>query len=163
MKKILMLFILMFSLVALSACGNKSDFKHDGKYTAYAGTYGETDVSWVTVTVKDGKIVAYKLDEIKKDATESKRQLLFRYGMVIASKIEKEWFEQADSIEEQWLLEGFDSMTLDTKGYIDNVAGATMKGESYILAAQRAVQAAKDNKHPELPEIIVTIMGRTKS
>lgn len=57
-------------------------------------------------------------------------------------KPENEWYEQAALIEAYWLEHGVDSVdTID--GRISNVAGVTIKDESYLALAQEAVELAK--------------------
>ncbi len=63
MKKIALLLIALFASLALYGCNN-SEFKVDGEFTAYeVSVHGNAPmVTTVTVTVEDGKIIAYDID-----------------------------------------------------------------------------------------------------
>lgn len=122
-KKIFVVFVLgLMSMVFLTACDGKMQ---DGVYRAFKESlnYGAPQVTIVTVTVEDGKIVDYDIDQIQSHAdetqrsgysfnAESKKELGYRYAMHfpdsgITGDINdeavlnqyKEWLEENDKLE----------------------------------------------------------------
>lgn len=168
MRKILTVFLVAFAAIALFGC-NKSDYQFDGEFLAFetsiheaygpSGMHHVSQVTWVTVTIEKGKIVKYNIDErqgtrIGEEGAykfvwneKTKKELKFDYGMLIASGIDKEWHEQAEAIEAEWLANGVDAVKFDSEGYIDNLAGATMIGDNYNRLAKEALQNAKNGKY----------------
>jgi|LSQX01.3.fsa_nt_gb major membrane immunogen (membrane-anchored lipoprotein) len=160
MKKFITLFFAMLMLFVVTSCGD--DYKFDGDFTAFevseteiyvpgGNSYNAAQVTFVTVKVKDGKVVSYNLDERQSTIvdgnlvwnTKTKKELKYDYGMKGSSEIEKEWFEQAAVIEQQWLDKGVDSIKTDDDGYIDGLAGATMVDTNYSKLAKEALSNAK--------------------
>jgi major membrane immunogen (membrane-anchored lipoprotein) len=136
---------------------------------------GAPMVTSVTVTVKNGKITKYFIDArqgtVTKDAEnkitavawneKTKKELGNAYGMkgvgpefkfedgvwtqVEGGTSKKEWFEQANAIEAQFLAGGVDSVVV-TDERISNVAGVTVKDGGYTKLAKEAVANAKAGK-----------------
>jgi len=176
LKKLLMVFVVGFlSVTLLTACGEK--FMSDGVYRAFketVGSNGGPQVTTVTVTVEDGKIVHYDIDTVQSHTTasgyefndQSKKELGYLYGMHFpGSNIEGdltdddvmaeyqqyledndklEWFEQAELLEEYWLDNGIKAPVAE--GKFDYVAGVTITDNDYVEIAREAVQNAKDGK-----------------
>ncbi|MCK9537165.1 MAG: hypothetical protein M0R05_06280 [Bacilli bacterium] len=138
-KKIFMVFVVcLMSLVFLSACGQKMT---DGVYRAFKETVssrGAPEVTTVSVTVKDGKIVGYEIDSIQShtDAEaktgyvfneKSKKELGFLYGMHFrTSGIEGDLTDEAVMnqykawLEENDKLEWFEQAELIEKYWLEN-------------------------------------------
>ncbi len=166
MKKIIVAFFAVFAILGLSACGKK-EYKFDGDFLAYEVSIYNDDpqITYVTVTVKNGKVVAYNLDERQTTAVkeagvvvgytwneQTKKELKEDYGMnaIPSSSGEGpslEWYLQAELIEAKWLEDGPDSLTVNENGKIDNLAGATMADTNYTKLAKEAVANAKAGKH----------------
>ena len=172
MKKVLGVFVFVFAVFTLAACG-KTEYKHDGDFTAFevSTSYGNPQVTWVTVTIKDGKVASYYIDELQSGFaaasiktetvegeevqtavngafawnTKTKKELKEDYGMtVVPGTIKVEWYIQAKSIEDKWLADGVDSVTLDENGYINNMTTtATMIGSTYNKLAKEAKALVK--------------------
>lgn len=172
MKKVLGLFLAVLAVFSLAAC-NEKEYKHDGEFTAFeVGTsYGNPQVTWVTVTIKDGKVASYYIDELQSgfaaatietetvDGEEvekavngefawnakTKKELKDDYGMtVVPGTIQVEWYVQAKSIEDKWLADGVDSVEVDEDGYITNMPSeATMVGDVYNKLAKEAASLVK--------------------
>lgn len=172
MKKVLGLFLAVFAVFTLAACG-KTEYKHDGEFTAFevSTSQGNPQVTWVTVTIKDGKVASYYIDElqsgfaaasIKTETVEgeeiqtavngafawnkkTKKELKDDYGMtVVPGTIQVEWYVQAKSIEDKWLADGVDSVEVDENGYIINMeTEATMIGNVYNKLAKEAASLVK--------------------
>lgn len=138
----------LFALVALSACGKK-EYPYDGKFIAFETSLdrGAPQLTWVEVTVEDGKVTKYFIDELQTTAgvwnEKTKKELKEEYGMIVASPIEKEWYEQAAAIEAFFLSDGPDKLELDDGGKIDNITDATMIGTSYKELAIKALSYKK--------------------
>lgn len=150
--------------LSLAACG-KREFVADGKYTAFAaGTHTEyngvvtPELTTVTVTIKNDKIVGYYIDVRQATRTENedgtfafafnaktKKELRYDYGMQGASPIGKEWFEQAEAIEVFMLENGPEAIKLKDGNY-DGLAGATMADGGVKKLALEAIELAKAGK-----------------
>ena len=101
MKKFLALIFVFVAALGLAACGDKSEFKQDGEFTAFEVSIhdGAPMVTSVTVTVEKGKITKYFIDARQGSITQSsgegesavaasvkwnektKKELKFDYGM----------------------------------------------------------------------------------
>ncbi|MBN2503952.1 MAG: hypothetical protein JXB20_01255 [Bacilli bacterium] len=169
MKKFALLMIALFASLALFGCNN-SEFKVDGEFTAYeVGVHNNAPmVTMVTVTIEKGKVVSYYIDarqgvrtqtagtdtpEDTSDDTysfawnaETKKELGDDYGMVARGGAIAEWYVQAERIEEYWLENGHDSVTVNEEDVIDNVTGVTIKDGGYIALAAEALELAKQGK-----------------
>ncbi len=134
--------------------------------TADAEGLGQSDSVVVAVTVdKDGKIIKAAIDtaqtkinfsaegKVTSDMTavyKSKQELKEEYGMVKASKIGKEWYEQANALAEYVVgktAEEVKAIPTDDTGVTtdaDLVASVTIKINDYKEAIEKAVANAKD-------------------
>ncbi|MFA6682736.1 MAG: hypothetical protein WCS12_00515, partial [Acholeplasmataceae bacterium] len=148
MKRFLIMFAVVFSVLALAACGKK-EYAYDGKFTAFKAdlNYGAPQLTWVEVTVEKGKVTKFYIDALQtKDGVwnaKTKKELKEEYGMKEVSEIGKEWYEQAEVIEAFFLSDGPDKLKLDKDGYIDGLAGATVIGSTYKELALDALDNAK--------------------
>ena len=187
MKRLLAVLLVIVSTIVLIGCKGKSkplepleESKfHDGTFTAFdektptEGAEGG-ELTWVTVVVEDGKIASYYIDVLQLTGgvynEKSKKELGDEYGMkdvgpgyklvdgvwVVEGTSQKEWYEQAALIEAKWLADGVDSVTT-LEDRIDNVAGATILGNTYITVALDVLEIAKGEKvQPELPTEITS-------
>lgn len=164
MKKLVAVFLLVLTLVFLTACGGEEErvYASDGVFLAYEVSVSRNapQVVMVTVEIENDAIKAYSIDTRQGTRTgdgsveaayvwawnqQTKKELGNAYGMKDASDIEKEWFEQAQAIEAFWLENGIDAMTKDQDGYIDNVTGASIK-DAYSAVAKKALEHAVEGK-----------------
>lgn len=161
MKKMLGMFFVVLLGFVLMSCGEK-EYPIDGEYLAYELSVSRNapQVVFVTVTIENGEIASYHIDTRQGtrtgDGTEAspyvfawnaqtKVELGDEYGMKANSEIDKEWYEQAASLEDFWLENGIDAVVTDQDGYIDNVTGASFK-DAYSAVAKQAVEHAKLGK-----------------
>ena len=167
MKKLFLLFMLVFASTALIACGER-EFPFDGEFLAYEVSVhrGQApQVVFVTVTIENDKVTGYSIDtrqgarvatttgEGEEAVTtysyrwneETKYELGDRYGMKNVSEIDKEWFEQADALIAFWLENGLDAVTTNDDGYVDNVTGVSMR-DPYTPLAKQALENAKEGR-----------------
>lgn len=126
----------------------------------------EIDSTVVAVTIdKDGKIVKCQIDQAQTKVTfnaqgkittplntkfQTKQELAAGYGMATASKIKKEWFEQANALAAYVIGKTVD----EVKGIAVNEEGAPLDAElagsvtisisSFIAAIEKAVTNAQD-------------------
>lgn len=118
-----------------------------GEGTATNESNGETLTTTAHVTVDaDGKITAVDFDETyTKDGKETtKKTLKDDYTMKGASAIGKEWWEQAEFLENYVKENGLDGIEMDEEGKPTNediLTGCTMNIKPYV----EAMKAAKDN------------------
>ena len=123
MKKLLAVLLLALVLVA---CGGEKSVSVTGTFeTAHAE--GEA-YQTATVTLVDGKFTEVAIDEYYPAKENFKKALGADYGMVKASPIGKEWFEQIAALE-QWMI------------------GKTLEE---VLAMP---VYAKDDSHPTCPDV----------
>lgn len=144
------------------------EFAADGEFTAYlVGIHSNAPmVTTVTVTIENDEIVGYYIDarqgvdtqtagtETPDDTSDdtwtyvwnelTKKELGDDYNMVEFGGAIAEWYEQAALIEAFWLENGYDAVTVDGDGVIDNVSGVTIKDGGYSELAAEAVELAKD-------------------
>lgn len=134
--------------------------------TADAEGLGQSDSVAVAVTVDaDGKVVKAAIDtaqtkikfsaegKVTSDLTtvyKSKQELKEEYGMVKASKIGKEWYEQANALAEYFVgktAEEIKAIPTDEAGVTtdaDLVSSVTIKINDYKAAAEKAIANAQD-------------------
>lgn len=135
-----------------SADDNKDNNDKDtavktGEGTANSESHGETLVTTAKVTVDaDGKITEVSFDETytKDGEATTKKTLKDDYAMKSASAIGKEWWEQAEFLENYVKENGLDGITMDEEGKPTNediLTGCTMNIKPYV----EAMKAAKDN------------------
>lgn len=126
----------------------------EGKYSAinYSLNYGAAQYTWVEMNVKGDEIVSFNIDELQSGKNEedkfawnnlTKKALKEKYGMKPASPIGKEWYEQAQAIEDHFLNESISSILMSGSGHIQNIAGATMIGDTYVKLATQCVNYFK--------------------
>ncbi len=147
-------------LAVLTSVGKSTDA------TADAEGLGQSDSVVVAVTVdKDGKVVKAAIDtaqtkinfsaegKVTSDLTtvyKSKQELKEEYGMKKASSLEKEWYEQANSLAEYFVgktAEEIKSIPTDEAGVptdADLVSSVTVKINDYKAAAEKAIANAQD-------------------
>lgn len=161
MRKLLSSFLVILALVFVAGCSEK-EYPIDGEFLAYEVSVSRNapQVVSVTVHISNGEIKNYFIDTRQGTRTgegteaspyvwawnaQTKKELKYDYGMQSTSKIDKEWFEQAETIEAYWLENGVEAMTVNAEGYIDNVTGASIK-DSYSAVALKALENAKAGK-----------------
>jgi len=169
MNKLRLLLVTALAIFALTGC-NSTEFGIDGEFTAYeASIYNNApQVTMVTVTIEDGEIVGYHIDarqgtyvqtagdDTPEDTSDdrytftwkemTKKQLGEDYGMDDYGGAIAEWHIQAQRIEAYWLENGVDSVSVDSGGIIDNVAGVSIRDENYTALAKEAVELARMGK-----------------
>lgn len=171
MKKIGLLFLVVFASVALFGC-SQGEFKVDGEFMAFetsVHTNGAMQVTMVSVIIENGEIVGYNIDARQGTRTQTagadtaedtsddaysfawnaktKKQLGDAYNMVTYGGAVAEWYVQAGRIEAAMLANGVDSITTNAETHvIDNVAGVTIKDGGYLALAAEAVELAKQGK-----------------
>ena len=176
MKKLFKACLALAMAATLVACGEKA--APIAKYgLGTVNTYKDGQVNTTMVALgldADGKIAYIDLDVAQstfadpaKAKTETKEELKEKYGMLVASPIKKEWFEQAEAFE-KWakgktpadvvavqLVESNGHMV--AKNEADLYAGCTMD----ISAFQEAVKKAADTARVVSAETVK--FGRTMS
>ena len=95
MKKLLAVLLLALVLVA---CGGEKSVTVTGSFET-PHNEGEA-YQTATVTLVDGKFTEVTIDEYYPAKDAFKKALGADYGMVVASPIGKEWFEQAEALEQ---------------------------------------------------------------
>ncbi|VEU80776.1 LptM family lipoprotein [Haploplasma axanthum] len=164
MKKILGLFFVAITAVALVACGKK-EYGVDGTFTAFevGVNSGAAQVTWVDVTIQKGKVAKYFIDARQGKIVEgkqvwnaeTKKELQYGYRMhgqndlsvedykkYLADNNLKEWFEQAELLEKEFLAKGVENVNVKDN-YFENVTGVTIKDGSYTKLAKAALENAK--------------------
>lgn len=164
MKKMWLLLLVVMAAFVLTAC--QKEYAVDGDFTAYAiGTHDGPQVTYVTVTIEDGKIAGFDIDVRQGDIVQSagadttedttddeykgvwneltKKELEDDYNMVTYGGAEFEWYEQAEKLEAYWLENGVTLDEVDEDGYIDVVAGVSITVDSMYEVALEAIELAK--------------------
>lgn len=148
------------------------------------GTAQVDSVAAAVVVDEEGKIVSCYLDTaqnkmgftsegkvVMTEEFQTKKELGDQYGMKAASSIGKEWYEQAQAIEEYVIgktAEEIRGMEVDDSGKatdVDLVAGATIKIGSYqeaIAEAAENAQAVGSMPGDKLGLGIITDMNKSK-
>lgn len=176
MKKRFMFFLVALLAVLLVACKpeveenpdptpdpvGEVEYIYNGTFTAFKESfnYGNPQLTWVSVTVKDGEIVSFYIDEVQshKDAegnyswnAKTKKQLKEEYGMtVVPGTIQVEWYLQAQHLEEYFLEHGAELVEFDPEGYPlndDLLTGTTMIIDTYTELALEAIANWKQGKY----------------
>lgn len=133
MRKLICCFLLL-----LCACSKEETPVITGEASAYA-MHGDEMVT-VQVTMEEDLITSIEIDENFENTT--KKTLGYDYGMIAASSIQKEWFEQIEYLEEK--LIGTDGTLLlnedGTAQDADIVSGCTLPLDSIAQAIQSAVE-----------------------
>ncbi len=162
MKKFFTMILVLVAALVFAGCqGN--EFKTDGEFTAFEWSIHQKgpQVTWVTVTVENGKITKYFIDARQgtaehgpveaQDGTVSdkwtfawnaktKKELKEEYGMISIGGSEKEWYEQAQLIEAAWLKDGVEGTDFS------KIAGVTISDGGYTKLAKEAIANAKAGK-----------------
>ena len=149
MKKLLAVLLLALVLVA---CGGEKSVTLTGSFeTEHAE--GEA-YQTATLTLVDGKISEVSIDEFYPAKGEFKKALGADYGMVVASPIGKEWFEQIAALE-QWMvgktveevlampLYAKDDSHTECADVEELKSSCTMNVGGYLRAVKGAAEAAK--------------------
>lgn len=142
MKKLTCLFALTVLLAGCGGGGSSEATSKKGEFTTEANDKGQA--ATVKVTVEGDKITEISIDESYEGST--KKTLKDEYGMKPASGIGKEWWEQAEYLENFIKENGVDAVGELKDGYPTNedvLAGCTMNIAAYVEATQEAVKAAK--------------------
>ena len=137
MKK---LTIAALALVMLTACGPKIT---TGTAETKIDNHGSEETVTVTVTLEDGKVTEVEIDETYQGST--KATLQNDYNMKKASPIGKEWFEQAEYLQNYIVENGVEAVVLNESGYAtgDLTAGCTINLYNIMATVNAAVEAAK--------------------
>lgn len=163
MRKVLLLIMVAFVSMALFGCGER-EFAADGEYMAFeykeVSRNNTADIVFVTVTIENDEIVGFNIDTLQSTRTnngteeepdyvwqwneKTKKELGDEYGMGNVSEV-GEWDEQAAALEAFWLENGPEAVTVDGDGYVDNVAGVSMR-DAYSALALEAIENAKAGK-----------------
>lgn len=176
MKKLLSFFFVGLLIFVLVACQpeeenppileTEKEYVYNGTFTAFRESFnrGNPQLSWVSVTVEDGEIVSFYIDEVQTNASKSaenvyswnsktKKQLKEDYNMIVASPIGKEWYEQADFLEKYFLEHAPEFVEMDADGYPTNddlITGTTMIVSTYVELALEAIANWKQGKYTAL-------------
>ncbi|MGI6713464.1 MAG: hypothetical protein ACOX3K_00100 [Bacilli bacterium] len=171
-----------FGLGAVAEYASKTDI------AAY-GAYIQTDVDVVSVVFDAaGKVLDLNLDvmQVKAFSAEanvtslnskkfidetvgdiaSKWELLEEYGMIIASPIEKEWYEQADAYE-NWTIGKTVAEITDPAGLVDfyggkaledgATVGCTIKVDGFMAALTKAWESKIETTVPDVSGLRVGV------
>lgn len=176
MKKLIAFFFVAVLALSLAACKER-EYPVDGVFLGYEVGVSRNApmVTFVTITVEDGEIVAYDIDVRQGARTgdgtteapyawawnaSTKKELGFAYHMHygtsgatndteyqawLTANNKLEWFQQAELIEAYWLENDIETLGGDPETAIDNVTGVTIKN-AYEVAATRALENAKAGK-----------------
>lgn len=124
--------------LCLTACSKESVVK-EPKTTLGQAVFDDNIVS-VELKMKEGLIEEITIDETFQDTT--KKNLGYDYGMIAASSIRKEWFEQITYLEEK--LKGTDGQLLlnedGTAQDVDIKSGCTLPLEAIDQALEMAIR-----------------------
>ncbi|PKL08875.1 MAG: FMN-binding protein [Spirochaetae bacterium HGW-Spirochaetae-7] len=150
MKKNIAALMALLSLAAVVSVGAQAK-PADGFYFAEETAFQSS--GWkdqVVLQVKGGKIVAAAWNGINNmGITDKKTEAAAgRYGMVKASKIAKEWHEQATAVE-KYLIATQDSAFSkysNAEGNTDAISGATMHVKGFFELVKSAISAGPVTK-----------------
>ena len=104
----------------------------------------DSDKTTVTVTLEGDKLTAVSIDQANK-GSDSKKELKEAYNMKQASSIGKEWFEQAEFLENYMVENNTTEIEMDENGKAvseDVLSGCTIGIKDIVEAANQAVKAA---------------------
>ena len=158
MKKLLACILLLSTLLALSACGEK-----EGEYRLSVGTVLSEDIEALTVTGtsaavvtdRQGKIVLCRLDCAEIDATvtdkgivgkvaeKTKAEAKEAYGMKQNGRALAEWYEQAEYFEKYVTGKTIADIEGVKKGDTDIAAGCTIDVTDFVRAIAAAIRSDK--------------------
>ena len=135
------LFAILLLALVLVACGSNPVTK---KASYQAPTDESGNYVTVELTLEDGKISEVTIDHYYAAQDAFKKALGADYGMVVASSIGKEWFEQAEALE-QWMV-GKTVEELSTADTEDLKTSCTMGIDEYVEAVKAAAEVAEEVK-----------------
>lgn len=142
--------IASLGLGSITALDKSTEIKED------KGQAQEDTTIVAAVFDADGKVVDVKIDVAQNkaglnddgtfkfaltDELKTKRDLGDEYGMKKSSGIEKEWYEQADALQEAWIgktVEEIVAMPKEENVYVDLASSVTIKVNGYEAALQDA-------------------------
>lgn len=137
MKKLSVLLMVL----ALAGCSNTPA---STTKTGTAEVGADDSKTMVTVTLEGDKLTAVEIDQVNGDST--KKKLGNDYNMKQASSIDKEWFEQAEFLENYMVENNTTEIEVDENGKAvseDVLSGCTVGIKDIVDAASQAVKAAK--------------------
>lgn len=145
MKKHGVVLFALFALFAIVSAGAQAKLK-DGFYFAQDSEYASS--GWkeqVVLQVKGGKIVSANWNGISTSAVMDKKteSAAGHYGMIKASKLGKEWHEQAAAVE-KYLVATQDtafSKYTSAEGTTDAIAGASIHVKGFFDLVKAALAA----------------------
>lgn len=127
---------------------NSSKEYQDGTYYAEADDFDGTGwKGFVTLEVKDGKIISADWNAIHKDGGDDKDTLSKSgdYKMVENGGAQAEWHEQAEKAE-AYLIEKQDPTDIqykDKEGHTDAITGASIHVKEFFELAKEALKGAE--------------------
>ncbi|MBN1518478.1 MAG: FMN-binding protein [Spirochaetales bacterium] len=150
MKKIVLAITAIAMVFAVAAVSAQAKLK-DGFYFAQEDAFQSSGWLYqVVLQVKGGKIVAANWNGINNKGVMDKKTEAAegRYGMLKASKLGKEWHEQAAAVE-KYLIDtqdtAFNKYTTDA-GNTDAIAGATIHVKEFFDLVKKAIAAGPVSK-----------------
>lgn len=155
MKKVLAGFLAILCLVGVAGCQkvNNESPKENEKVVYKEGVWeataidnynNEENIASAKVTVDvTGQIVAVYLDTTYRGTT--KKALGDDYNMKTYNpNAAGEWYQQVEALETAIVEhQGIDFLTVDKDGYVDSVAGCTIKVDALLNAVSNALKQAK--------------------
>lgn len=151
MKKYLFVTLSLFlCLFVFAGCEKVESGKYkEGTYFGYVEDDYSKPSAIATAVVyvnENGMIKSVFLDTTytKDELLTSKKALGSEYGMLKASEVKKEWYEQVNLIEAK-VIENQDTsfITFNDEGKTDTIAGVTMKVDKLVEALNKALEQAK--------------------
>ncbi|MBU0928649.1 MAG: FMN-binding protein [Spirochaetes bacterium] len=150
MKKSIATLMALLAMFAVVSAGAQAKPK-DGFYFAEESEFQSS--GWkdqVVLEVKGGKVVSAVWNGINNKGLMDKKAeaAAGRYGMVKASKIGKEWHEQATAVE-NYLVSSQDlafSKYTSAEGYTDAISGASMHVKGFFELVKAAIAAGPLSK-----------------
>ncbi len=144
MKKILLLVTLLLISFSLSAKGFKTGIYRSERISS-------KQTSYVTMIVGEEGMIDHILIDVllpvdKEDYSKgitTKQILGDKYGMVKASKIKKEWYEQANILASDIVKNQGVTFKVKDDLKTDGVAGATIKVAEYVELINELIEEAK--------------------
>lgn len=144
--------IAIVAFVAAAFAVGAQSFK-DGVYFAQEHAFQKSGYKYqVVLTVKGGKIVDANWNAVNNLGQADKKTFAAsgKYGMVKASKLKKEWHEQAAAVE-AYLVQTQDlnfSKYTNAAGNTDAISGASIMVKEFFVLAKEAIEAGPVAKGP---------------
>ena len=165
MKKFLALLSATVIAISMAACGGSSTATptpaatptptpSENRVGAYKpGEYSEEADEFdaksgykdkVTVMIgNDGKIASVDWDSYN-EVGETKKTLGDDYGMKAVSAIGKEWYEQAEALEQELVAKQDPAeIKINAEGYVDGVSSCTIHASDFLSLVEAALDKAK--------------------